>query len=141
KPKRARHVGMDFPEQVRGRIITDKLQRLLEGLQGRFIFTFKQLGEGDPEVSFGQSAPVSGAAIMIESALRVVAGDRVFVDAAIDTRQRKIDRSEMWRGVTLRSFPQCGVQNSDRFGRIARVVVRKTNVNTNIRDKFGIQIL
>jgi hypothetical protein len=140
KPADARHVRIDFSEQVRRGVIADEFQRLPEMFEREFVVPFVNFRERDAEVGFGQTAPVARAAKVFESLLRVVARDGVLVDVAIDTRERDVDRADLRAAAVLRRFAQRAVQDRDGLRVIARVVVGEAELDAEIDGRDGVAL-
>src|SRR5947209_17494996 len=102
-------------------MMADEFQGLLEILQPGFMLAFERVGHRDPEVGFGEAAPIAAFTIMLKSFLRVVARDCEFADAAINARHRSVDRSQVRLRTSLGLFTQRSVEECDSFRVIACV--------------------
>src|SRR5438876_7486691 len=96
KPASAGHVAVNLAEQEGGRMIADELQRLAKVFQRRFVLTFMDVGRSETEVRFSQPAPIARLSITLQSAMRVVAPDRIFTDAAINACQGGVHRADLY---------------------------------------------
>src|SRR5882672_7798709 len=107
-------------------MITGELQSLPEVFQRLLVQSFLDIRRGQTEIAFSQSAPIAAQAVTLQCAMRVVPGDWILADAAIDTRQRSVNSacfSALFRQIPLRGF-----QESHGLWMIAVVVVSKSDL-------------
>ena len=77
---------------------------------------------------------------MLKRTLRVIARNRVLVDAAINSRQRDVDRSHLRVRAALRGFAQGRVEKRDGFRMVARVVIGEADLDSQPGRRLGIKL-
>src|SRR5205823_6059349 len=127
-------------EEGRRGPLADELYGLLEILQRALVVPLVRVGVGESEVALGQAAPVARAAVVFECLVRVVAGDGVFVNRAVDARQRRVDVAELRvRAAALRGRAQLSVEDGDGLRVVAHVVVREAELDAHARRGLRVE--
>ena len=75
-------------------MIADQLRGLFQILQTAFVQPFMNVRQSQAEVSLRESSPVARLTIAFQGALRIVAGNIVFRDPPIHSRERRVNRTD-----------------------------------------------
>src|SRR6185295_19616360 len=97
------------------------------------------IGECQTDISFSQTSPITALSITCQSALRIVARNRILIDAPVDASQRDEDCSGR-RDVLFWNLAQLMLQQADRFWMISGVVVGDTQLHAQSKREIGGEI-
>src|SRR5215213_279010 len=95
EPAGASHVCVSPAEHVGSWMIADKFEGLFEVFESRLVISLVNLRDPNAEIRLGQTAPVTILTKTLQGALRVVSGNRVFIDSSIRARQRGVNVAQV----------------------------------------------
>jgi len=98
------------------------------------------ISQSNSEVGFNQSAPISRIAKMFKGALGIITADGIFTDAAINARQCRVDGPQACIIPRFRQFTQSRLEEGNRFGVIACVVIGETYLHPQSAIRFFIEL-
>src|SRR5262245_7974758 len=95
KPAGSGHICVNPTQQKRSGPIADEFESLLQILEAGFVISLLDVGHADAEVRFRQATPTARLTKIFQRLLRIIAGDWIFADAAVDTRQGGVNMAQI----------------------------------------------
>src|ERR1043166_498888 len=107
-------------------MIAYEIDRLVKVFERSFVISFLQVGDAQAKISLRQTAPITGLAITLKRAVRIVARNRVLSDVAIDAGQCCVGSAG--NGAFGRYVAQRSLQQRDCFRMVTIVVVSESDL-------------